>query len=345
MPTTTPIPSSGFKTITAMTAEGYELPVIDVTHPAFAVDDSPDAVKALRAAFIESMRRRYRVPKLLMRLMLKLAARRSLMLRALLEPEAAFLGGLSTYVLKLGAENLVPPFNDRVDRQVAASPAIVAIRVRLQQTARLLADGIEQDLAARPGVALHLINIGGGSAIDSLNALILLQRSDPRLLARSVTIHVLDLDARAPMFGANALAALRAGGGPLAGRDISLTYVYYGWDDTGPLVRLVSELSTGPAIVAASSEGALFEYGSDDAVIGNLRVLRAHDVRPITGSVTRADDITVGMLTTSLFKLVPRGIEAFSALVRRAGYSVARVEPALLSDQVMLRPDGDLPAA
>jgi hypothetical protein len=344
MPTTTPIPSGGLKTITAMTAEGYELPVIDVTHPAFAVDDGPEAVRALRAAFIESERRRKRVPKFLMSLFVRLAARRSLLLRALMRSDAAFLGGLSTYVLKLGADNLVAPFGDRVDRQVAGSPAGVAIRVRLQQTARLLAEGLEQDLVARPGAPLHLINIGGGSAIDSLNALILLRRSAGDALARPVTIHVLDLDARAPEFGANALAALRAADGPLAGQNIRLTHRHYAWDDTEPLARLMAELSSGPAVIAASSEGALFEYGSDDAVIGNLRVLRAHAVRPVTGSVTRADDVTLETLTNSRFKLVPRGIERFSALAGRAGYLVAHVESALLSDQVMLRPDGDLSA-
>jgi hypothetical protein len=344
MPTTTPIPSRGLKTITAMTAEGYELPVIDVTHPAFAVDDSPEAVGALRAAFIESALRRKRVPKFVMSLFIGLAARRSLLLRALMRSDAAFLGGLSTYVLKLGADNLVAPFDDRIDRKVAGSPAGVAIRVRLQQTARLLAQGLEQDLVARPGVPLHLINIGGGSAIDSLNALILLRRSARDALARPVMIHVLDLDARAPEFGANALAALRAADGPLAGQNICLAHRHYAWDDTEPLARLLDGLSTEPAIIAASSEGALFEYGNDDAVIGNLRVLRGHVVRPVTGSVTRADDVTLETLTTSRFKLVPRGIEKFSALVGRAGYSVVRVEPALLSDQVMLCPDGDLPA-
>jgi hypothetical protein len=343
MPITTPNPSGAFKTITAMTADGYELPVIDVTHPAFAVDDSPEAVGALRAAFIESERRRRRVPKFLMSLFIRLAARRSLLLHALMRSDAAFLGGLSTYVLKLGADNLVAPFDDRVDRQVAGSPAGVAIRVRLQQTARLLAQGLEQDLVTRPGVPLHLINIGGGSAIDSLNALILLRRSAHDALARPVKIHVLDLDTRAPEFGANALTALRAADGPLAGQNIRLTHQHYAWDDTEPLARLLDELSTEPAIIAASSEGALFEYGNDDAVIGNLRVLRAHAVRPVTGSVTRADDVTIETLTNSRFKLVPRGIEKFSALVGRAGYRVARVEPALLSDQVLLCPDGNLP--
>jgi hypothetical protein len=268
-----------------------------------------------------------------------MAARRSLLLRALLRSDEAFLGGLSTYVLKLGADNLVPPFDDRVDRQVAASPAGVAIRVRLQQTARLLAEGLEQDLARRPDVPLHLINIGGGSAIDSLNALILLKRSGPHLLARPVTIHVLDIDARAPAFGANALAALRAGDGPLAGQDIRLVHERYSWAATAPLERLLRDLASEQAIVAASSEGALFEYGDDDAVIGNLRVLRAHNVQPVVGSVTRADDLAREMLANSRFKLLPRGIENFSALAARGGYTVARVAPSLLSDQVWLRPE------
>jgi hypothetical protein len=138
----------GERTITAMTADGYALPVIDVTHPAFAVDDSVEAVAALRAAFIKYERRRKRVPKILWILLTRMAARRSLLLRALLRSDEAFLGGLSTYVLKLGADNLVPPFDDRVDRQVAASPAGFAIRLRLQQTARLLAEGLEQDRRA-----------------------------------------------------------------------------------------------------------------------------------------------------------------------------------------------------
>jgi hypothetical protein len=338
MPSTPSNHVHSVRTITAMTAEGYELPVIDVTHPAFAVDDGPEAIEALRTAFIESERQRRRMPRFMMGLFMRLAARRSLLLRALLQPDAAFLGGLSTYVMKLGADNLVSPFDDRVDRKVAASPPVVSVRVRLQQLARLLADGLAQDLAGRPGVPLHLINIGGGSAIDSLNALILLRRSTPEVLARPVTIHVLDIDARAPVFGANALAALRADNGPLTGQDIKFSHQRYNWDETEPLQRLLNELVSGRAIIAASSEGALFEYASDDSVLANLRVLHANDVQVMTGSVTRADDLALGMLANSRFTLMPRGIEGFSSLVARAGFAVARVAPALLSDQVLLRP-------
>jgi hypothetical protein len=38
------------------------------------------------------------------------------------------------------------------------------------------------------------------------------------------------------------------------------------------------------------------------------------------------------------FKLVPRGVEEFAALIKATGYSITRVEPALLSDQVLLMP-------
>ena len=79
------------------------------------------------------------------------------------------------------------------------------MRLRLQQTAKLMAEGLEHDLVAAPGVPLHLFNIAGGPAIDSLNALILLRRAGADVLARQITIQVLDVDARGPFFGANAL--------------------------------------------------------------------------------------------------------------------------------------------
>lgn len=332
-------PAERLGIVYAMTAEGYQLPVIDVTNPCFGVADDPEAVDALRDAFIESERRRNRVPKFLMDLFLWSAARRSLLVRALLRPEAAFLGGLSTYVMKLGVNNLRPPFSSKIDQQLVASPAATSMRVRLQQTARLMAEGLEQDLVERPGAPLHLINIGGGPAIDSLNALILLKNVHPDVLARPVTIHVLDVDAGGPFFGANALAALAADDGPLAGLHISLKHETYSWTNTGVLERLIGDLSAQGTIVAASSEGALFEYASDDAVIANLKALRSsgRGVALVAGSVTRADKITHQMIASSRFKLVPRGIDGFAPLAARAGFTIAHVESALVSDQVLLR--------
>jgi hypothetical protein len=324
----------------ARTAQGQELPIIDVTHPAFAIADDLKSVEALRIAFAATERKQKRLPGFLLRYFMRSAAKRSLLARALLEPEGAVLPGLSTYMMKLGTDNLVPPFDSRIDRQFAAAPGVLSMRIRVQQVAKLLTQGLETDLAQRPGVALHLINIGGGTAIDSLNSLLLLRRSSPELLRRQVTIHVLDPDTNGPSFGANALAALSSEGAALAGLDVRLSHQAYNWNEVEPLREFMRKLSAEDSIVAASSEGALFEYGSDAAVVANLRALHAEGrgARVVAGSVTRADELTRHSLALTRFKLVPRGAERFADLIRDTGFSVARVEPALLSDQVQLRP-------
>lgn len=325
----------------ARTTQGQELPIIDVTHPAFAVSDDAKSIEALRIAFAATERKHRQLPGFLLRYFMRSAAKRSLLARALLEPDGAVLPGLSTYLMKLGTDNLVPPFDRRIDRQFAAAPGVLSLRIRLQQVAKLLAQGLETDLARRPGSALHLINIGGGTAIDSLNSLILLRRSSVELLLRrQITIHVLDPDTNGPSFGASALAALGAEGAALAGLDVRLSHQAYNWNEAQPLRDLVSILTAEDAIVAASSEGALFEYGSDAAVVSNLKALHAEGrgARVVAGSVTRADEIMRHSLALNRFKLVPRGADGFSDLIAGTGFSVTRVEPALLSDQVQLRP-------
>jgi hypothetical protein len=47
--------------------------------------------------------------------------------------------------------------------------------------------------------------------------------------------------------------------------------------------------------------------------------------------------MTRRMLRITPFKLMPRGALAFATLIQGSGFSVARVEEALLSDQVRLR--------
>ena len=326
--------------LTAMTGKGRLLPVIDVTNPAFAVEDSPAAIDALRQAYLEDERRRGNLPRFVVRLLMLVAAFRSPFLRAMMKPRTTFLDGLSTYVLKLGADNLVPPFDGPLDRRIAASPGVISVRLRMQQIARLVADALARELGTAAGQPLHLVNIGGGPAVDSLNALILLQRSATNLLARPVVIHVLDVDRQGPQFGKSVLTVLRAPGGPLAGHDIELVHQLYDWNDAAPLDRLVRKLAADSAVIAASLEGALFEYASDDAVLANLRALHAdgRGARFVAGSVTRADDLAQRMLAVSPYKLVPRGVATFANLAARAGFAVESVAPALLSDQVLLRP-------
>jgi hypothetical protein len=326
--------------IYAKTREGFDLPVIDFTNPAFAVPEDPAAVQALYDAFMADERRRRRIPKFIMQMMLGSAAKKSRLIRALFKSDTGYLDGLSTYVMKLGADNLVPPYDTPMDRRLAASPHVALLRLRMHQIAHLVAEGLADTPAAAGAAApLSLINIGGGPALDSINALILLRRARPDLLTRPIAIEVLDANQDGAFFGANALAALRADQGPLAGLDIGMRHHDYDWDRPAALERLVGKLSSAGAIMAASTEGALFEYGSDQAIVANLQALRANrsGVRLVAGSVTCADETRRQMIAQTGFKLVPRGIAGFAPLVAQAGFRIAKVESAQLSDQVLLR--------
>ena len=198
---------------------------------------------------------------------------------------------MNTYLLKLGPDNLGGGYIGRGDRQIAGSYPILALRLRLQDTARLIAEGIARRLEADPGAPLHLLNIGGGHAADSLNALILTRRMDPRLLeGRRIVIHVLDLERDAPDFGRRALAALTAERAPLDGLDATFNFVRYDWLRPKALEGFLRGLG-GDTVIAASTEGALFEYGTDEHIVSNLEVLRDMTAGNffIVGSVTRDD--------------------------------------------------------
>jgi hypothetical protein len=126
-------------------------------------------------------------------------------------------------------------------------------------------------------------------------------------------------------------------GGPLSGLDIVFRHHPYDWDRPESLEALLGELSGDTAVIAASSEGGLFEYGSDASIVANLAVLRGGNVRHVAGSVTSADESHRRQITDSRFKLLPRGLAGFAPLAERGGYSIAQAEPAQLSEQVLLR--------
>jgi hypothetical protein len=157
-------------------------------------------------------------------------------------------------------------------------------------------------------------------------------------LQRRITIQVLDIDPAGPHFGAAALAALSADGQPLAGTGISFAHEQYDWNAPALLEDLVRRAATQDAIVAASSEGALFEYGSDDAIVANLRALHDNGAKVIVGSVTSADPLRRQSLAGSRFKLMPRDLDGFRPLAERGGFRIARSEATPLGDQVLLYP-------
>src|SRR6266550_4569075 len=298
------LPAGDSRTVVfATTADGLRLPVIDVTHPAFGVPDDPASLAARRDSFLAWDRRNCRMPWIVTRLLMRLAARRSLLLRKILESDNEYLDSISTYMFKLGADHLPPGFDGPVDRKVAAAPHVALVRLRMQQIARLLAEAFLAPLADAPDAPLHLVNIAGGPALDSINALIMLARAHAKLVHRPIAIHVFDAQQDGPTFGARALLALTEAGGPLHGLEVQFQHHAYDWNDTAPLARLLAGPAADGAIIAASSEGGLFEYGTDDAVVANLTALARAGVPIVAGSVTSSSELRKRMIAQAGFRL------------------------------------------
>ncbi len=309
----------------AVTDDGIELPVIDITHPAFAFEIGEAELSAL----IDSMQRANQIPAAA----LQAAAQKSILLRGLVESAGTFTTGMMTYLNKLDPNNLGDGYAGPVDRQWAASLTPVTFRWRMRDVARLLADGLGLALTARPDQPVHLLNIAGGPAADSLNALLLLHKEHPEWLsARQIGIHVFDLDAEGPHFGARSLTELRAEGAPLHGLEIKFHHIEYNWSDTTVLREAIDGLDAENAVVAASTEGGLFEYASDKEIAANLQTLRAG---------TPEDVVVVGPVVRDSTTLDPRlkmtehvkgrpairyiGLDAFQRIARSAGWTIGRV--------------------
>src|SRR5262249_17596493 len=183
----------------------------------------------------------------------------------------------------------------------------------------------------------------GGPALDSINALIMLAREHATLIHRPIAIHVFDAQPDGPTFGARALLALAAPGEPLHGLEIQFQHPAYDWTDTAPPARLLPGHAASGAIIAASSEGGLFEYGTDDAVVTNLTALAQAGVPIVAGSVTSSSEERRQMIAQTRLRLFARGLEGFAPLAERSGYTIAESHTAVVSEQVLLRPRAAAP--
>ena len=105
---------------------------------------------------------------------------------------------------------------------------------------------------------------------------------------------------------------------------------------------MLDDARAAGAVAVGSSEGGLFEYGSDDAILANLTAAReaAPPDFAMLGSVTRADRPIQRLRETSQPATRPRGLEVFRALVARAGWRVERAIERPFSDQVVMVPEG-----
>jgi hypothetical protein len=308
----------------AVTDDGIELPVIDVTHPGFAIDESDPRVDQL----FEEQRRRQsewdRRPVWLRRLMFWYARRNSVLLEALASEDSTFLSAMATYLMKLGPEHLGRAYTRRFDHRIAGTGSILDVRLRLQRVAQSIADSLRPALAARAEAPVHLVNIAGGPAVDSVNAVLLLAKATPQLLAgRSIRIHVLDANDAGPHFGARALQALRGATGPLAAIDCRFEYRRYDWNEPAGLRDLLCSFEPN-AVAAGSSEGGLFQYGTDEAIVANLAVLRAETPMDFQFSGSVSPDTAESKAGQQMIRIKLRHLapEAFAALAGRAGWRV-----------------------
>jgi hypothetical protein len=306
----------------AMTDDGEKLAVIDVTNPAFAVSVTDEKLAAMAEQYILEAGRQQEIPAAL-----RDALRSSKLGRGLMAASGAFVGGMTTYQLKLGPENLGEGFSP-IDQRIAASFPAFTVRLRLQDMARLMADGLVAAAAVEPRRPVCLVNIGGGPGSDSWNSLIRFRGKYAHLLAdREIVIAILDFDVRGPAFGARALGALCAAGAPLRGLKIELLHFRYEWSCADRLRELLHELRAGDSACGISSEGALFEYGSDEEIVSNLQALHAGTAADSTfvGSVTRDDKPVRASLIGNRVSTRPRTIEAFRALANQGGWMVQEV--------------------
>jgi hypothetical protein len=312
----------GTDVVYAMTDAGVKLAVIDVTNPVFRVAATDAELGAMAEQYILESEQQRVIPEAV-----REALRNSMLGPGLMAAAGTFLDGMSTYLLKLGPENLGEDASP-IDKRIAASFPAFTARLRLLDMARLLADGLARTAAIEPQRRICLVNIGGGPGSDSWNALICLHAASPELLLRrEIAISVLDLDPRGPAFGVRAVEALCAPAAPLSGLDIAFEHFNYEWLDADRLRETLEELGAGHAACGISSEGGLFEYGSDREIVRNLRVL--HDGTAsdavVVGSVTRDGGPVRASLMANRVATRPRTIEAFQALAEEGGWRVPEV--------------------
>jgi hypothetical protein len=322
----------------AATTDGVELPVVDVTHPAFALTISGAEQQSLVEKFLRQGIPFGFLPKPLRTRLLRFFLRGSVLAQGVQQAQGSFMTGLHTYLLKLGPEMLGSAYAKPIDRRIAASLPVFAVRLRLQDMAQLMADTLVEPLTPDRNRPLHFINIAGGPAIDSLNALILLSKQHPGVLNdRLISIDVLDLDDAGPAFGEAALAALTQQGGPLQGLRVAFRRIRYDWAEVSEVQRVLRETEASGAIVICSSEGGLFEYGSDQEIEANLNALRAStNVVGVVGSVTRADEPIQRLRESSSAATRPRGLAVFRELASKVGWTIACAIERPFSDQVVL---------
>ena len=143
------------------TEEGQNIPVIDVTNPAFSVALTDEELSKIAERTLKIVETAVKMRK-------NNVSGVHPSSRLSRDENNSYYTGMVTYFNKLGAENLHNSFATAHDRKMAYTIAPIAMRLRLRAIAQHLADNLERLLARRPTQDLHLLNIGGGTGVELL---------------------------------------------------------------------------------------------------------------------------------------------------------------------------------
>ena len=281
------------------TENGVELPVLDITHPGFISTIDENRLNKLIPYVQKNAEKNAEKFNNIPVAIKNYFKRHSFAMAELLQNETSFATGISTLMMKLGP-NLIGKGKKRFwDRLVTKGFGSLVMRMRIRDISQCEAEELIPLLNGSPDRNLCFINIAGGSASDSINALFLIQQEHPSLLKnRKIEITVLDIDPNGPDFARRCIDALKLPGNKFSELDVSLNYINYDWNNTQQLSELLSERKEWLQI--CSSEGGLFEYCSDDVIVRNLNSLYAN---------SRDDIVMVGSLLHDV-ETVDAGIKA-----------------------------------
>jgi hypothetical protein len=323
------------------TEGGLELPVIDLGHPAFALSPTDAELELLVGRTVRDIERREKMPPLPQKLMLRLLLRGSLLAGIVGGARGGYVSGMGTYLLKLGPDMLGLGYAKKIDRAIAASLPCLSARLRLRDTARLLAEALRESLVRKKMGTLRLFNLAGGPASDSLNALISLRRQTPGSLeGRKIEIAILDVDEEGPAFGARSADALLVEGAPLAGLDLKMRRLPYDWNNSVELAAMLSDIDAERDVVAISSEGGLFEYASDEVMAANLRAFASSvpEDAIFVGSISKAEGSAGRINRASGAAVRPRSLQEFGGVAAKGLWRIERTAENPLGLCLALRP-------
>jgi hypothetical protein len=274
----------------ALTENGIELPVLDITHPLFlkSINEKKlgKMLKEIEQKGEERAESFTKIPAFIKDYM----AKRSYIMAGFMlkDTDDTFMSGMSTLMMKFGPELIGKGRKKFFDRLGSKAFGAILLRMRVRDICKLHTDILNTQLTNDREKNLCFINIAGGATCDSINALIKIYKNDPSLLKnREIEINVFDIDRFGPSFAKNCIESLKSTGNYFSGLNVSLNHIYYNWNDTAILNEFLQKRTEWLKI--SSSEGGLFEYASDEDIIKNLDVLynNSLDNMKIVGSLIR----------------------------------------------------------